>query len=185
MRLSNLALVVAVGILLGVLAFAVFRQKPATGPEPSESTEGPVATEEPLPSEGPEPVSPVSQSDSDLMEIPGGSFRAGPEGNPVNVGAFQIDRTEVTNGQYEEFLDQCPPGSDCGPLDLPSYWKDRASLEMRRDHPVVFVSWADASAFCQWLGGRLPTAFEWEKAARGADGRHFPAGNFVEPERVN
>jgi formylglycine-generating enzyme required for sulfatase activity len=127
----------------------------------------------------------AADASSEWVSIPGGLFRAGADQSEVEVSAFRILRTEVTNGQYEEFLVECGPGSGCGPRELPSYWEDRSYLETRRDHPVVFVSWGDASAYCKWKGGRLPTALEWEKAARGDDGRSFPTGGALDPDGVN
>lgn len=122
---------------------------------------------------------------SEWITIPGGLFRAGENLEEVDVSAFQIQSHEVTNGQYEEFLEECPEGSSCGPRDLPPYWDDQSYLETRRDAPVVFVSWADAAAYCRWAGGRLPTIAEWEKAARSDDGRSFPAGPSIDPDDVN
>jgi iron(II)-dependent oxidoreductase len=124
-------------------------------------------------------------SSEEWLEIPGGMFQTGADQNEVEVPAFRIQRTEVTNGQYEEFLNECGQGSGCGPRELPSYWEDQSYLETRRDHPVVFVSWGDASAYCRWKGGRLPTALEWERAARGDDGRSFPTGGALDPAGVN
>lgn len=119
------------------------------------------------------------------IRIPGGIFRSGENATEVDVSAFQIESHEVTNGQYEGFLQECPTGSNCGPRDVPSYWDDQTYLETRRDHPVVFVSWGDASAYCRWAGGRLPTLLEWEKAARSDDGRSFPSGEAIDPKGVN
>lgn len=127
----------------------------------------------------------ASRSASEWLTIPGGLFRAGADQSEVDVQPFRIHRTEVTNGQYEAFLNECPAGSGCGPREVPSYWEDQSYLETRRDHPVVFVSWGDASAFCRWSGGRLPTIVEWEKTARGEDGRSFPAGGAIDPADVN
>lgn len=124
-------------------------------------------------------------SSEEWLAIPGGMFGTGADQNEVEVAAFRILRTEVTNGQYEEFLNECGQGSGCGPRDLPSYWEDQSYLETRRDHPVVFVSWGDASAYCRWKKGRLPTALEWERAARGDDGRSFPTGGALDPAGVN
>lgn len=124
-------------------------------------------------------------SSEEWLEIPGGMFQTGADQNEVEVRAFRIQRTEVTNGQYEEFLNECGQGSGCGPRELPSYWEDQSYLETRRGHPVVFVSWGDASAYCRWKGGRLPTALEWERAARGDDGRSFPTGGALDPAGVN
>jgi formylglycine-generating enzyme required for sulfatase activity len=119
------------------------------------------------------------------VEVPGGLFGAGAEQVSVDQPAFRIHRTEVTNAQYQTYLDDCPVGAECGPRDLPSYWDDAAYLETRGEHPVVFVSWADASGYCRWIGARLPAAIEWEKAARGTDGRAFPTGAALDPDAVN
>jgi hypothetical protein len=110
------------------------------------------------------------------ITVPAGLFRSGQSLEEVEVRAFSIQSHEVTNGEFEAFLEECPAGSACGPRDVPSYWDDEAYLEERRDAPVVFVTWRDASAYCRWAGGRLPTLSEWEKAARGDDGRSFPSG---------
>lgn len=126
-----------------------------------------------------------ARSDSGWISVPAGVFRSGPEQAAVEVGAFRIQRTEVTNAMYARFLDDCPAGDACGPRDLPSYWDDTAYVEGHPDLPVVFVTWADAAAYCRWAGGRLPTATEWERAARGTDGRTFPTGPALDPDAVN
>ena len=84
------------------------------------------------------------------------------------VVAFYIDRYEVTNAQYAQFLKETGHR-------LPKYWT-RQLLNSPRQ-PVVGVGWADAEAYAQWAGKRLPTEEEWEKAARGTDGRAWPWGN--------
>ncbi len=101
----------------------------------------------------------------------------------VNVGDFQIARDETTNAQYNA----CVAAGIC-----------RRAGERISDNniaydanffadanPVVGVSWNDATTFCQWVGGRLPTEVEWERAARGSDGRRYPWGDTFDSSRAN
>ena len=145
------------------------------------SADGASATSTPAPSA--EPSS--SRSDAAWVEVPGGLFRSGSDAVSVDVPAFRIQRTEVTNAMYARFLDDCPVGDICGPRDLPSYWEDADYLARHTDLPVVFVTWNEAAAYCQWAKGRLPTSLEWEKAARGTDGRPFPSGASIDPAAIN
>lgn len=90
--------------------------------------------------------------------------------------AFYIDQFEVTNRQYRAFVKATghrPPGG----------WRSR--LLNADDQPVVGVGWPDAMAYARWAGKRLPTEEEWEKAARGADGRFWPWGNAPVSTRYN
>jgi formylglycine-generating enzyme required for sulfatase activity len=86
----------------------------------------------------------------------------------VNLDAFWIDMTEVTNAQYRRCV-------EAGVCTSPGCWGD-ADLS-GDDQPVVCVTWYDAEVYAAWVGGRLPTEAEWEKAARGTDGRLYPWGN--------
>lgn len=131
------------------------------------------------------PPPPPPKSNDPWVRIPGGLFASGAEATEIDIPAFSIHRTEVTNGQYAAFLEACPKGSACGPKELPSYWEDKPYVVRFAQLPVVFVSWNEASAYCRWAGGRLPTALEWEKAARGTDGRAYPTGDLLEPADVN
>ncbi len=92
----------------------------------------------------------------------------------VYLDAFWIDRTEVTNAQFKQCVKegQClTPTKGCVPSN-PTYFDSE-----KGSYPVVCVDWNTAQAYCQWAGRRLPTNAEWEKAARGTDGRIYPWGN--------
>ena len=89
----------------------------------------------------------------------------------VTVPAFRIDQHEVTAAEYKA----CVTAAGCTPTNTgDEYTYDRPGSE---SHPVNGVDWDQARAYCAWAGKRLPTEAEWEKAARGADGRRYPWGN--------
>ena len=102
--------------------------------------------------------------------IPAGHFLAGDGKLEVYVEDFWIAETPVTNAQYKAFVDATG-------YEPPAHWEDGRIPPGKEDHPVVYVSWEDAAAFCQWAGVWLPTEQEWEKAARGTDGREYPWGD--------
>jgi formylglycine-generating enzyme required for sulfatase activity len=87
------------------------------------------------------------------------------------VPAFRIDRTEVRVSEYRH----CVEDGACEPPAVASgcNWNEPG----RSDHPVNCIDWEQAAAYCSWVGKRLPTEQEWEKAARGTDGRTYPWGN--------
>ncbi len=112
----------------------------------------------------------------DLVRIDAGPFQLGPDRRRVTLDAFSIDRHPVTNAQFHRFIAATgyrPRKADRFVAHWPSLDGPRGD---QRDHPVVFVSWADANAYAGWMGLRLPTEAEWEKAARGTDGRRYPWG---------
>ena len=123
-----------------------------------------------------EPV--ITDSDgSELVLIPAHTFQMGPSRRTVYLDDFYIGRHPVTNRQFQHFLDVTgykPDDSEASRF--LSHWRGRKCPKKILDHPVVFVSWLDAQAYCRWAGRRLPTEAEWEKAARGTDGRKYPWG---------
>jgi len=154
-----------------------------------------------------------------MVLVPAGSFLMGDDDGLVSerprrsawLSSFYIDKYEVTNEQYQRFLDWIKKNSDSAirhplqPADkdhTPRYWKPfRPSLLQKtgmarlqrfdeatfrnKDHPVVGIDWFDAYAYAGWAGKRLPSEAEWEKAARGTDGRVWPWGNDWDFKKCN
>lgn len=134
------------------------------------------------PSIGAEPF--PTKTNMEMALIPAGSFLMGINGqdldqrpqHEVYLDAYWMDLTEVTNKQYLTCVDD----GGCKSPGEAQYYRDQELS----NHPVAYVTWQDALDFCRWAGKRLPTEAEWEKAARGSDGRIFPWGNSPANERL-
>jgi formylglycine-generating enzyme required for sulfatase activity len=120
-----------------------------------------------------QPSALISTSTGAMVLVPAGEFAFGGDKQRLSLPAFYIDRTEVPNAEYAKFCQATShPLPDRFPADQPTF-------------PVVNVTIAEARDFAAWAGKRLPNSQEWEKAARGIDGRAFPWGNEHDPSRAN
>ncbi len=137
----------------------------------------------------------------ELIDIPEGTAHIGSlEGEAderpiraVHVNAFRITKTEITNAEFAQFVQETGHITQAEKIGWGWVWNRRwnrvngadwrhpegpeSPIRNPADHPVVQVSWQDARAFCEWHGLRLPTDVEWEYAARGSDQRRYPWGN--------
>jgi formylglycine-generating enzyme required for sulfatase activity len=102
----------------------------------------------------------------------------------VTLPDYLIDKTEVTNEQYKAFLD-ATGYQPKWPRNFLNHWEDGEFPSGKANHPVVWVSVEDAKAYATWAGKRLPTEYEWQKAAQGDDGRDWPWGNSYDPDKAN
>jgi formylglycine-generating enzyme required for sulfatase activity len=161
-----------------------------TEPLPTETVESTVAEPE-NPTMGSTRVSEIDQMEQ--VYVPAGEFimgtddqeaiqtteggRAYPEvpKNVVYLDGYWIDKYEVTNGQYA----LCVEAGVCEPPFLSSSYnrKEYYGNPEYANYPVIWVKWGMAKTYCEWAGRRLPTEAEWEKAARGTDGRKYPWGD--------
>lgn len=150
----------------------------------------------------------VWETDNSVMvHVPAGDFYMGSRDSddasadddekpmhPVSLDDFWIDKYEVTNEQFAHFLNEKGNQEKDG-VSWVNVEEEGSNIIYEDgqyepksgygDHPVTYVSWYGAQSYCQWAGKRLPTEAEWEKAARGTDGKIWPWGNDWDEEKVN
>ena len=113
-----------------------------------------------------------------MVSVPAGEFLFGPDREKASTAAFYIDRFPVSNAEYKEFV-------EAAHWEEPAHWRRGTWPEGKADHPVTQVTWDSANAYAQWAGKRLPNELEWEKAARGTDGRIWPWGSVFDRNKCN
>ena len=177
-KLAFLFVVIAFAALpiMGILRGTVmtpYEENPPAGEDTSEPESA--ATEDPIADE--------------MVTIPAGPFLRGTMSGgfdeqpqrTIYLDTFSIDRFEVTNHQYQQFV-LATGHRKSGP---PSRYAKSISKMRGPNQPAVYVSWDDANEYCRWKSKRLPTEAEWEKAMRGTDGRLWPWGNQEMPNGAN
>jgi len=178
--------------LLAVLAFAaipIMGILRGTTMTPFETPSADTTDSTPSGPLNPDGVSREEPVPEEMISIPAGPFIRGTNNGGFDerpqrtlvLGAFAIDRYEVTNFQYQQFVDATGHRKS-GP---PARYAKNMSKMLNINQPVVYVSWEDAETYCHWKGKRLPTEAEWEKAMRGSDGRLWPWGNVEQPNGAN
>jgi len=150
------------------------------------------------PSETLLPTEITTEKGAQMVLVPAGNFIMGSDdsydetyyssdgykpAHTVYLDAFYIDKYEVSNAKYKECVDE-------GKCDIPENPNSRSHFGYFGDpkyinYPILNVSWGEARGFCEWIGGQLPTEAQWEKAARGTDGRLYPWGNILDGEKAN
>ena len=113
-----------------------------------------------------------------MVAVPAGEFKMGGNDNrlrTVTLDAFWIGKTDITVAEFKAY---CTVARiDFNKFKAPDWgWRD--------DHPMVNVSWQEARDYCKWAGGDLPTEAQWEKAARGTDGREYPWGDEYDANKL-
>jgi formylglycine-generating enzyme required for sulfatase activity len=178
-------------VCAGLVAFQLWRTSksrfaPQNSSQDLSSNQATPIPQSATPEAASSPTSPASKNPEGMALVPGGTFKMGRDdgdefespAHTVTVKPFFIDRTEVTNEEYERFI--LATGRRA-----PTHWIQGKIPEGQAKFPVVNVSWGDADAYARWANKRLPTEAEWEFAARGTDGRVYPWGNDWKQEYAN
>ncbi|CAG0944097.1 partial Formylglycine-generating enzyme, partial [Anaerolineae bacterium] len=142
------------------------------------------------------------KDNAEMVYVPSGEFGMGDPAKSVSLNPFWMDKYEVTNELFQQFVNASGYKTDAEKQGwvfefLNAKWQQtnglawltpngaNSSISAKLKNPVVFVSWNDANAYCAWAGKRLPTEAEWEKSARGTDGRIYPWGNTWDGIKLN
>ena len=180
------AVIGALLLMLGVLSLSLIGAaiKKAAAPVPSK-TSTPTITSPSQPTLGIGSIMTREEDGMEMVYVPAGEFEMGgndadawDDEKPVHtvyLDSYWIDKYEVSNAQYAK----CVTAGDCTkPSYTGSYTRSNYYGNPEYDdYPVIYVDWNQAKDYCQWAGGDLPTEAQWEKAARGTDGRAYPWGN--------
>lgn len=177
--------------------------KPTNTPVPPPPTPTPRPTSTPVPTDTPAPTregqptaiptaTEVPRPSVEMIEIPAGPFIMGDDdsdpkeapAHTVELATFFVDRFEATNADFAMFVAATGYETEAERRGDKKTWLTFYTPG-KDNHPVVKVTFSDAQAFCQWLGKRLPSEEEWEKAARGTDERDFPWGDLWDNTRAN
>jgi len=191
--------------LVTVCLFAVLGGALGSGNIPTPAPPAP-APPTATPYQGSLPLTITDQDGKTMVLVPAGPFLMGstdadsaadsdekPQ-HEVYLDAYYIDKTEVTNAEFCRFLNEQGNQEEGGvtwlEIDSGDCLIERSGSQFvpkagYADHPVIMVSWYGAQAYAAWAGKRLPTEAEWEKAARGTDGRIYPWGNEWDSDKCN
>lgn len=122
-----------------------------------------------------------------MVLVPAGNFISGEvatlSSKTIYLNSFYIDKYEVTNAQYANCVNAsiCTPPNNLSSSTRPSYFGN----SQYGNYPVIYIDWAQANTYCRWRGAQLPTEEQWEKAARGTDGRTYPWGEGMDCNKAN
>ncbi|HEY9231507.1 MAG TPA: SUMF1/EgtB/PvdO family nonheme iron enzyme, partial [Blastocatellia bacterium] len=170
-----------IGITFGAWWFMSAR-KTANPVAPAKPTEAPTVPAKPT--EAPKPTAPAAPEG--MVMVPAGSYTIGRDDasdlekpqHAVSLPAYFIDRTEVTNEAYKQFVDATSHKP-------PTNWSGSNFPTGHANYPVTGITWQDAADYATWAGKRLPSEAEWEAAARGPQGWRYPWGNEWLPGQAN
>lgn len=157
----------------------------AEAAEPQATETQPTATVEPT-------LAPAPPESSEMATIPAGPFTMGYDGglddekppHEADLPEYQIDLFEVTNAQFASFVEAAGYQTEAEQAGSSRAWRDEWG-DGQDNHPVVRVTWNDAIAYCEWVGKRLPTEAEWEKAGRGPESLIYPWGDTYDAAKAN